>query len=253
MGAWQVFLGCLSVRCGYMTGSHWARISAILVLALSLVLLVCFLGQRREPLSGSSEQETFAYPLRITGLSYSTYDDKCTIKMEADEIKVHPRKHFVFNIRPFDEATLTNARLEVHLKEGGSLEIAPFSIGRDLLSLNEKGKPNTKGTGLITRGVVKGLAIEIYRGNELSLVVKAQEAIVDFKRKEARLAMANIENRLSQETITSSSVVWSDKEKVFKIPGAYQAVNSAGRVSGKGLRYKFVSYPQLGARSTESP
>ncbi len=233
----QVLLMCPFLRCGHMARSWFVKIPLILFLLLSLMLSFQYVSQRRETSSPSTDQERCLYPVRITGLSYSTFDDdKLIIKIKADEFKVNPRKYFAFNIRPFNEATLTNARLNVHLYEERSSEVDPFSFGEVIFSLNKKGAFSMKEMGLITRGVIKGLALEVYKVDKLSLVITAREVIIDFKSKEARLIMASIEDILSKKLITSRSVIWSGKEKIFKIPGAYRAVTSRGKTSGRGIK-----------------
>ncbi|MDY6839411.1 MAG: hypothetical protein SWH78_15710 [Thermodesulfobacteriota bacterium] len=157
--------------------------------------------------------------MRITGFSYVTYDkEKPILKIEADEFKVNPRKYFVFNIRPFNEATVTNARLEVYLNEGASPGFDLLSLGKDIFHMNEKGKSRVTGMGVITRGIIKGLVLEIYKGDNLSLVVTAKEALVDFKKQEANLLRATIEDKLSNRRTTSRAVLWKAKDKIFAIP-----------------------------------
>lgn len=203
-----------------MATSRSAKISLISVSLLSLVLLLWSLGQTRKVSSPFPEQKTSPYPLRISGFSYVSYDEeKPIVEIRADEFKVKPRKYFVFNIRPFNEATLTNARLKVHLDEGESQDFDLLSFGKDILGMTEKGKSRVKAMGVITRGIIKGLVLEIYKADKLSLVVTAKEAIIDFKKQEATLVTASIEDKLSNKLTTSRSVVWSGKDKAFKIPG----------------------------------
>lgn len=211
-----------------MLRSRYVKMPSFLVLAPFLVLLFWGLNGTRRVSAPSPEQKTSHYPVRITGFSYVTYNNqKPSIKLKADEFKVNPRKYFVFNIRPFNEATLTNARIEVHLNEGGSSELDLLSFSRDLLRMNEKGKSHVQGVGVITRGIIKGLVLQIYKADELSLVVTAQEAIIDFKKEEATLVMATIEDKSTMKLITRRSVVWRAKDKVFRIPGAYRAETPA--------------------------
>lgn len=202
-----------------MATSRSAKIALVSVLLLSLVALYWSLSQTREVSSPFPEQEPSPYPMRITGFSYVTYDqEKPILKIEADEFKVNPRKYFVFNIRPFNEASLTNARLAVYLNEGASPGFDLLSLGKDILHMNEKGKSRVTGMGVITRGIIKGLVLEIYKAHKLSLVVTAKEAIIDFKKQEATLVRATIEDKLSHRRTTSRAVLWKAKDKVFAIP-----------------------------------
>jgi hypothetical protein len=209
----------------------------LLLLAPFLVLLFWGLNGTRRVSSPCPEQKPFPYPVRITGFSYVTYNNQMpVIKVEADELKVNPRKYFVFNIRPFNEATLTNARIEVYFNGQEPSDVDPFSVGRELLSIKEEGKSRVKDMGLITRGLIKGLIVEIYKADEPWVIITAKEVIIDFKRKEATLVTARIEDTFSKMTITSKSVVWSSKDSVLRIPGVYRAETPSGKTSGKGLK-----------------
>lgn len=209
------------------------------VVVLSLGLILWGLSQRKETTAPSIEQKSSPYPVKIEGLSYSTYDydkDRLIARIKADEFKVNPRRFWIFNVRPFNEATLINAILEIYLYEDMPSEVNLFSFAQEFLSLNKEGKSALKGMGLITRGVIKGLTLMVYKADKLFLVVKAKEAYIDLKRKETRLVTVSIEDVLSKKLITSRSVVWDNKEKVFKIPGEYRAQTPKGQASGKGIK-----------------
>jgi len=220
-----------------MTHSLFVKVSLIVVIVLSLGLILWGLSQKKETSFPSIVEKTSPYPIKIKGLSYSTYDSNRLIaRIKADEFKVNPKRFWVFNIRPFNEATLTNSRLEVHLYENMPSDVELFSFGKDLLSLNKKGKAASKGMGLITRGVIRGLILQVYKADRLSIVVKAKEAYIDFKRKETHLVRAGIENVLSKKLIKSRSIIWDNKEKVFKIPGEYIALTPKGITKGRGIK-----------------
>ncbi len=210
----------------------------ILLIAFAFGTIIWGLMQK-EPPPSSIEQKSFPYPIKIEGLSYSTYEkDRLIARIRADEFRVNPRRFWIFNIKPFNEATLINARLEVHLYENMPSEVSLFSFGKELLSLKNKkeGKSALKGMGLITRGVIKGLILKVYKTDRLSMVVKAKDAYIDFKKKKTKLLIASIEDVLSKKLIKASSIIWDNKEKVFKIPGEYMAQTPKGRASGKGIK-----------------
>lgn len=220
-----------------MTSSLFAKVSLISVLVLSLVLFLWNLSQRKETPSPSTEQKTSTSPLRIKGLSHSTYfDDKLIASIEADEFKVNQRRFWVFNIRPFNEATLTNARLEFHFYDDMPSEKDLLSSVADILSLDKQGKVTSKEMGLITRGVIKGLVFGMYKGERLSILIKAQKAYIDFKRKKINMIRVSMENVSSRKLIKSRSIIWNSKNKVFEIPGKYMAQTPKGQASGKGIK-----------------
>ncbi len=188
----------------------------------------------------SAGQKMHSYPLRIKGLSATTYnDDKLTARIEADELRVNQRRFFVFNIRPFNEATLTNARLEVHLYKHMPLKANLFSSAKNILGLDKKGKSRMRGLGLITRGVVNGFTLEVYKAGKLSLRVKAEKAYIDFKKKKTELLNAGLEDVQSKKLIKSRSVIWDNEENVFRIPGIYIATTPRGTARGKGIKVDF--------------
>lgn len=214
------------------------KVSLILIIALSLGVILWdrFHGNESSP-PISPERKTSTPPLRIKGLSHSAYfNDKLIARIEADEFKVNQRRFWVFNIRPFNEVTLTNAKLEVHFYEEMPSEADMFSFAKDILSLNKKGKSDLKGMGLITRGVIKNLTLEVYKAEKLSMVVRARKAYIDFRRNKTRFEMADIEDVVSKKRIKSKSGIWNNKEKVFVIPGDYVVQTPEGRASGRGIK-----------------
>ncbi len=215
------------------------KTSLILVIALSLGFIILWgLSQRKETATPPVEKKTSPYPTWIKGFNASTYEgDRLITKIEADEFKINPRRFFIFNIKPFNEATLTNVRLEIHLYKGMSSKADLFSFSEGVLPLMNGGKKfAVKGMGLITRGVIKGLVLKIYRADRLSMVVKAGKGYIDFKKQETKMKGVSMEDVLSGRLIKSSSVIWDDKEKVFKVPGEYIAMTPKGQARGRGIK-----------------
>lgn len=224
-----------------MNRSSIVKVSLSLVVVLFLGIIVWAVAQIKEPSHlGSLEESRSPFPIYIKGLSSNKYEgNRLVARIKADEFKINPRRFFVFNIRPFDEVTLTNVRLEVHLcpempKEVG-LDMGLFSLAENVLSVR-KGKPTLKGIGLLTRGVVQGLVLKVYKADKLSLVVKAEQAYVDFKKKKTRLKGASVKDLSSDKLITSRSIIWNHSEKVFKIPGEYVATTRGKMARGKGIK-----------------
>ncbi len=224
-----------------MALSHFIKVYVIPVIVLGLLLFFLWKpGGEKEPPASFPEEAISSYPLRIKGFSSSTYDDNRLIaRIEADEFLVKQRRFFVFNIRPFKEAAFTNARLELHLYKKMPPGADIFSSAGDILSLDKKGRSNLKGIGLITRGVVNGFTLEVYREDKPLLVVKAKKAYIDFKKKRTKLSGVRIEDVLSGKIIKSGSVIWKHKENVFDIPGEYIALTPKGTARGKGIKVNF--------------
>ncbi len=221
-----------------MSRSLSAKTSLILVIALSLGFIILWgLSQRKETATPPVEKAS-PYPTWIKGFNASTYEgDRLITKIEADEFKVNPRRFFIFNIKPFNEATLTNVRLEIHLYKGMSSKADLFSFSEGVLPLMNGGKKfAVKGMGLITRGVIKGLILKIYRADRLSMVVKAGRGYIDFKKNETKMRGVSIEDVLSGRLIKSGSVIWDNKEMVFNIPGEYIAMTPKGQARGRGIK-----------------
>jgi len=149
--------------------------------------------------------------------------------MDADELRVNPRRFSIFSIKPFNEVILTNARLAVYLIEGKSSKTSLLSIGKDILAIDDKGKSRVKGIGLITRGIIESLVLEIHKADKLSLVVTAKKAIIDLKKKEATLVMATIEDKLSHRLIAKRHHVWRFKDDTLRLeaPGLPHALAQA--------------------------
>jgi len=213
------------------------KIFLISVIALSLGVILWGLSQEKKTAPTSMARKPLPYPIWMQGLTASTYTgDRLITKMKADEFKVNPRRFFIFNIKPFNEATLTNVRLDIHLYNDISSKADLFFNEGVLPIMNGDRKSAVKGMGLVTRGVIKGLILKIYRAGNPLMVVKASRGYIDFKKKETKMQRVSIEDVLSGRLIKSSSVIWNDKEKVFNVPGEYIAMTPEGRAKGRGIK-----------------
>lgn len=84
-----------------------------------------------------------AMAMRLAGLVYRFYDENAVATLlEADELSVHPRRFWVFNINSVYEATLTKARIRVYRKQAdldsghaAALKLFPFFEEGGLLNL----------------------------------------------------------------------------------------------------------------------
>ncbi len=213
------------------------------VIVLSLGFIIWEIDQRKEPHALHKSERLSPYPIKIEKLLHAVYkNNRLTAKIEADEFKVNPRKFWIFNVKSLNEATFYNVRLEIYLDNKTYSNAELFSFGKDLLSLSKeslskKNKYELNRRGQITRGVIKkGLILKIYKIDTLAFMVKAKEAYIDFNTQETRLVGASIEDLLSKKLIKSSSVIWDNKEKVFKVSGKYIAKTPKGVASGEGIK-----------------
>jgi len=100
-------------------------------------------SHRQQSMAMRTDPTEPAMAMRLTGLVYRFYD-KNTIatSLEADELSVHPRRFWAFNINSVYEATFTNARVRVYRKQedlasghAAALKVFPFFEEGELLTL----------------------------------------------------------------------------------------------------------------------
>ncbi len=212
----------------------------ILLIFLSAIFIVTLLwatAKRETVPPERGERSRSINPASIKGISATTIrSGRVVSRIIAEELSVKPRRFYIFSIRPFNEISMTNAKLEYHLLEGTNSEAGdPFSLDEHLSSL--KGSAiSRKGLGVITRGVIKGLVLEIMRGKVPLLSVSSAEAKIDLKKKRTELFRTCLKDLKSGKKITSNRIIWDNGEKAFKIPGRYWAESPKGKSRGKGIR-----------------
>jgi hypothetical protein len=221
--------------------------SISLIIILGITILV-FIHHKPIALQSIIGDINTAYPIWIKGFTSRDFNGNNILKrLSADELKIGPRKYFVFNICPLNEAVLSNAKLETHYYFDGNSkgqELDRLHLGGSLIS--GKGiKKSIPTKGIITRCRLKDLFWKIYRDNNLSLIIQAKRAEINFRTKQMRLSDVCIEDRKSHRCIITRSVIWNEKQKIFKIPGHYIAMTPKGRASGRGMQLdlNFVARP----------
>jgi len=188
--------------------------------------------------------EKYLNPISIQGMKFqSSKGGRIVTRTVAKELKVNPRKFFIFNIKPFNELTLNKVTIEFYKNEGepsgidlGDL-MDKFSSGSSEKSSSSKrhifGATNT---GLITRSVINKLILKIYDKNKLSLIIKAATAYLNFKKGEIIFHNAIVEDIDSKEIINSRKIVFKSGENVFRVPGQYVLLSPTGSKKGSGLK-----------------
>lgn len=216
-------------------------LSAVLF-AFSLVILWLLLNNDQKPASLANNtgmaQSGYSHAQSMKGLSYSSYDDSSNliVRFQADEFRVDQRRLWVFNVRPFKEARINNARIELFLDKGEGADADIFSSAERFLSLNSSGRAGG-GRDLISKGVVNGMSFSVTSVDGL-IKVEAEKAYLDLRKKRMKLLKASIDDLVGNRIIKSDMVFWNDMDKSFEVPGEYaETVN--GRVSaGNGLIIK---------------
>jgi hypothetical protein len=190
------------------------------------------------------KKEKYLNPISIQGMKFqSSKGGRIITRGVAKELKVNPRKFFIFNIKPFNEMILNKVTIEFYKNEGepsgidlGDL-MDKFSSGSSEKSSSSKrhifGATNT---GLITRSVINKLIFKIYDKNKLSLMIKAPTAYLNFKKGEIIFHNAIVEVIDSKKIIHSRKIVFKNGENVLRVPGRYALLSPSGSKKGNGLK-----------------
>jgi hypothetical protein len=210
----------------------------VIIVALTFAGVMLWFSLHNELVydSTNTEKKPTPYPLQITGFDYSSCNDRGPVyRIKADELKINPRKFFIFNIRPFNEVTLENAEIAVYLYPDAGEQVGLFPL-KEQFTKTARSKDLPKGFGLLTRGIIKNLILKLYRAEKEQLIVRAQKARIDFKKNVTKLSDASIQDITTDQVITSKTMYWSEKEKAFRIPGEYFVASPLGRTEGKGTK-----------------
>ena len=95
--------------------------------------------------------------------------------------------------------------------------------------------------GIVTCGVVEELNVMIRKKNKTIFDLKAERADVDFKKNQARLNVASLEDPATKSRLTSNLIVWDGRTDSFVIPGEYffRKGRSGEIAKGRGLTLDF--------------
>lgn len=196
------------------------------------------------------DPKEFICPLRMTGFSSVNYEEgMIKSKISAAVLEIKPRKFFIFNVKAFNEIIIEDSDIEMyfHSNDADNL-VPPDNLAKEKSSSNPEAPLESiifqtkgtdaviKGTGIITRGIIKNLGIKIFEGDRLVLKVKAEHANVDFKRSIVKLEDAQIRDIASNRTIKSKLILWKEKEKQFVIPGHYIELSDQGHRVGRNMK-----------------
>ena len=175
----------------------------------------------------------------ITNFTYHQYDgDGLVTLLQADNLSVIPRKLLFFNIKSVNEVHIANARIESHFYENDRGDTAvPAVIDHLADRRNSKGNSNNYlEIGLITRVIVKGIYMQLFKADTLMLVLSADEGHVDHTSKILYFINAVLQDPTATNRIVSNKMIWDQQDRVFKIPGKYISISDKGRSNGKGIK-----------------
>jgi hypothetical protein len=210
----------------------------VIIVALTFAGVMLWFSLHNELIydSTNTEKKPTPYPLQIKGFVYSSFNDRGPVyRIKADELKINPRKFFVFNIRSLNEVTLENAEIAVYLYPEAEEKVGLFPL-KEQFAKTARSRGVPKGFGVLTRGVIKNLVLKIYKAEKEQLIVRAQKARIDFKKNVTKLSDASIQDITADKIITSQNMYWSEEEKAFRIPGEYVVDTPLGRTGGKGVK-----------------
>ena len=215
----------------------------IIFVSLGFLLLISLETSDQSIVSALNKKKSLN-PISIQGMKFqSSKDGRIIARGAAKELKVNPRKFFIFNVKQFNELTLDGVTIDFYKNEG---EPSGIDLGdlMDNFSSGNGGKSSSSkrhisgatNTGLITRSVINKFILKIYDKNELSLIIKAATACLNFKKNKIIFYNAIVEDIDSKEIINSRKIVFKREENVLRVPGQYVLLSPTGSKKGSGLK-----------------
>lgn len=221
------------------------KIILLFIILVSIGILF-FIGEQisDQSIVSTQNKEKHPNPISIQGIKFQrSKGNQITAKAFAQELKVNPRKFFIFNIKPFNELTLNNVTIEFYKNEEESSDIDLKDLMDKLLpissaksSFSKKDIFGATGTGLITRAIINGLILKIYNNNNLSLIIRSAKAYLNLKKSEVIFRNAVVDDITSKEIINSRKIVFKSGENVLWVPGQYVLMSPTGSKKGNGLK-----------------
>jgi hypothetical protein len=190
------------------------------------------------------EQEALsdpAVPVRMTGLSSKTYrKDRLVSVVEAGEFKIHPRPFGRFRIKPYQEAVLRDVSIKLYagdqLEDLSSMNLLSMVAAGPSTSDSVKKAvaAHVSGQGVITRGIIEQLTVEVLKDGRTALLLTAARSAIDLKQKRLALSDVLIRRPSIHQIIRSQTAVWDQATQTVAIP-AYVMETGTKTVSGQDL------------------
>jgi hypothetical protein len=231
-----------------------SRLKVIFLFLILISLEILFLTNLEIPdksIESFSNKKEYLNPLSVQGLTVQRFKGNQIItKVTAKELKINPRKFNIFNIRPFNELTLNKVTIEFYNSgddpygiDLGNLiyKFSSRSNGKSSSSKGNKSGAIKSGfgeikTGLLTGAVINKLVLEIYNKNNLSMIVKAPTAYVNFKKNKVIFQNATLEDIASSDIVKSRKIVLKCEENALNVPGQYILLSPTGYRKGRDLK-----------------
>jgi hypothetical protein len=187
-----------------------------------------------EPVQRLSSGKSLFY---IKGYSMTQYAGERVVRIEADELKVIPKKFKVFNFKPFNEMVLKSPRITTYRRSGGSETSKLNSAGdergfffpRVELPTNNF---NPNGIKMISGVHLDGLSWLIMEDEKEFVRCRARQAYLNITKSELELDDLELENVGLGRRIAAKKGCLDLKSKLVKISAS--AVTHTQAVSVKG-------------------
>ena len=193
-----------------MSISRFTKVISLSFLAISIGFLSFIIFENsHKSTEPSKNTEAPINPLSIKGLNFNSFNGtQITSKIIAEELKINPRKFYIFNVKPIKEITVNNVTVEFYKNVDN-----PFSLNLNCfkqlhLSPSKKKSLNSQESkrklfkaDFLTRGVINEFVLKIYDKKSMSFLIKASTVLINFKNNRARLYDATIEDIVSRKII----------------------------------------------------
>jgi lipopolysaccharide export system protein LptC len=168
--------------------------------------------------------------------------------MTGSKLEIKPRRYFVFNIKPLNEALLIDARYRTNLS---SRRLAPPSKasgeGKAPIAsiVTSQQRSPLLSEGLVTRCRIDGFEWDVYQDGVLAITVTARSANMNFRARTLSLTDVSIEHPATRRVISAQSAVWHEERQQFDITDEYRVTTPQGVVSGNAIQLNldFVAHP----------
>ena len=209
-------------------------ISSIMILAYSGAIYgvysIVINNKRSSPIV--VQQRTTSNKIRIDNFNLTSQDQgKINSQLQAKEFRVGPKKLFLnINLRPFTEVSFNDLNWKIYLDETHTADLFSFSSQhlKKQYALNDM-------KGVLPRGVIKRLTMEIYTQERLSMLVNARKVSFDLTKKSAKLARCSIVSIKPWKMIKSKTIFWDNETGQFRIPGDYTCRTAEGITHGHAI------------------
>lgn len=208
--------------------------SSIMVLAYSGAIFgvysIIINNQRSSPIV--VRQRTTSNKIRIDGLNLISQEQgKIKSQIRAKEFRIGPKELFLnIKLRPFTEVSFKNLNWKIYLDETQTADLFSFSSQhlKQQYELN-----NIK--GVLPRGIIKRLTMEIYKQERLSMLINARKVSFNLTKKSAKLTNFSLVSVKPWKMIKSKTVFWDNELRLFKIPGDYIYRTAEGVTKGNSI------------------